>query len=314
LDELVSLREVLFSQVRRPIQFPEPDLSLDLESRRDSDLRTFKHLHQSSALHRENFCATSTIKHLYLIDAYLDLARTRNGYALYLVSRSMFELSAFLHEVRTRLIDAAAHAEDNWRQAGQEFFGTVVRARFATTREDYKVALREAGLSQDRLKPFNIMHCISRLAEDADNEDAEARYAKLCDFVHHNLASATTANAGSAEGDVAVSSGGGAMVMPGGGVFTQYQYPIPSQYEAALNDTAPQFLRDARACVRWLNEIPGSPFQRQLVEQFTGSRLGIPMLRPPLQRSGRQDVGRNEQCPCGSGKKSKRCCGAPPPL
>jgi hypothetical protein len=247
-----------------------------------------------------------------LIDVYLDLARSQNGFALYLVSRSMFELSAFLHEVCMRLGDAAARAEENWRQAGQQFFGTVVRARFATTREDYKVLLGEVGLSQDRLKPFNVMHCVRRLADDAENEDAEDRYATLCDFVHHNLASATTANAGSSEGRVAVSSGGGAFVMPSGGTFTEYRYPIPSKYEAALEDTAPGFLRDARACIRWINEVPQSPYPPQLVEKFTGSKLGLSVLRPPVRHSSRQDVGRNELCPCGSGMKYKRCCGASP--
>ena len=312
LEELASLRERLFVQVSRPIQFPETALILDLDSRRDSEVRTFKHLHQSSLFHRENFCAASQIKHLSLLDAYLDLARSRNGLALYIVSRSMFELSAFLYEVRTRLVTAAAHAEENWREAGQMFFGNVVRARFATTREDYKALLREGGVSSDRLKPFNVMHCIQRLAEDGDNGDAVERYAKLCDFVHHNLASATTANAGSAEANVARSSGGGAIVMPGGGTITQYQYPIPSKYELALDETAPGYLHDALACVQWVNEIPASPYSTAMVAQFTGTRLGIPMLRPPVQHARPQVAGRNEPCPCGSGRKYKHCCGASP--
>jgi preprotein translocase subunit SecA len=29
----------------------------------------------------------------------------------------------------------------------------------------------------------------------------------------------------------------------------------------------------------------------------------------PVRREGRK-IGRNEPCPCGSGKKYKRCCGA----
>ena len=28
--------------------------------------------------------------------------------------------------------------------------------------------------------------------------------------------------------------------------------------------------------------------------------------------NARFKVGRNEECPCGSGKKFKKCCGAPP--
>jgi hypothetical protein len=271
----------------------------------------FKHLHQSSLLHREHLCRASQIKHLYLVDAYLDLAKSQNGLALYIVARTMFELSAFLHEVRARLVEAAERAGENWREAGQMFFGIAVRARFATTREDYKALLHEAGFPQERIKPFNVMSCVRSLAQHVDNEDAEDRYAFLCDFVHHNMASATTANSGSGQAEVALSSGGGAIIMPGGGTITQYEYPIPSKFARALEDTGHGFLRDALACVRWINEIPESPYTPQMVKHFTGTRLGAPMLRPPDQRSHSEKIGRNEPCPCGSGMKYKRCCGFP---
>jgi hypothetical protein len=281
------LRERLLPQVESPIQFPEPSLLLDLESRRNSELRMFKYLHQQSVLHREHFCAASAIKQLSLIDAYLALAAGQNGLGLYIVARSMFELSAFLHEVRTRLVKAAARAGESWLESGRMFFGIAVRARFSTTREDYKAMLRQAGVSEERLKPFHVMDCIRGLAKDADNGDAQARYDFLCDFVHHNLASATTANAGSAEAGMAVSSGGGAVIIPGGGTITQYEYPIPSKFVAALENTGPGFLRDAQACVRWINETPGSPYPPEMVERITGTTLGFPMLRPPRQHARR---------------------------
>ena len=96
------------------------------------------------------------------------------------------------------------------------------------------------------------------------------------------------------------------MVRPGGGTITQYEYPLPSKYALALNETAPGLLRDAHAVIEWINRIPASAYQPKLVEQFTGSLLGVPMLRPPTART----PGRNEQCPCGSGLKFKRCCGS----
>jgi hypothetical protein len=311
IEELAVLRGRLFPQVERPIQWPEPALVLDLESRRDSELRSFKHLHQVCVLHREHFWA-GQIKHLSLIDAYLDLAGSQNGLALYIIARSMFELSAFFHAVRSRLIEASEHAEVNWREAGQMFFAAVVRARFATTREDYKTLLRdEARVSPKRLDPFNVMHCIRGLAQDAENNDAEARYAFLCDFVHHNLASATTANAGSAEVDVASSSGAGMAIMPHRGAITQYEYPLPDKYVRALDDTCPGFLRDALSCVRWLNETPAGPYPPQLVEQMTGAPLGLTVLEPLPEPSRPKGSERNQPCPCGSGIKYKRCCAAP---
>jgi hypothetical protein len=291
------------------IQWPEPALVLDLESRRGSELRTFKYLHQSCLLHREHFWATNQIKHLSLIDAYLDLADSQNGLALYIVARSMFELGAFLHQVQSRLREATDRAAENWSEAGQMFFGTIVRARFATTREDYKTLLRdEAGVSPKRLEPFNIMHCIRGLANDTDNEDAGARYAFLCDFVHHNLASASTANAGSAVVDRAVASGGGMLVMPGSGPITQYEYPLRSKFARALDDTGPGFLHDALACARWLNEMPAGPYPPLLVEQMTGTPLGVTELRSRADRPRHKGSERNQPCPCGSGMKYKRCC------
>ncbi|MDD5596258.1 MAG: SEC-C metal-binding domain-containing protein [Candidatus Omnitrophica bacterium] len=31
--------------------------------------------------------------------------------------------------------------------------------------------------------------------------------------------------------------------------------------------------------------------------------------KPPAQRTAEAKVGRNDPCPCGSGKKYKKCCG-----
>jgi SWIM/SEC-C metal-binding protein len=33
------------------------------------------------------------------------------------------------------------------------------------------------------------------------------------------------------------------------------------------------------------------------------------LLNPPKPKTAEKKVGRNEPCPCGSGKKYKRCCG-----
>ena len=84
LEELELLRAQLFLQVCQPIQLPEPepDPVLDLGSKRGSEVRMFKLLYQQSLLHRENFASATQIKHLYLIDAYLDLAKSQNGLAL----------------------------------------------------------------------------------------------------------------------------------------------------------------------------------------------------------------------------------------
>lgn len=308
LSEIQALRARLFAQVSTPIQLPEAGFVLDLASRSGSAERTFKHLHQMSLLHRENFCAGAVVKHLLIVDAYLALVGSENALGLYSIARSMLEFNAFLHEVRDRLVAAAERSVGDWAGAGQAFFGLLVRARFGTTNPDHHELLRREGVPADRLKPFNVMHSIRQLGSHPDYSDAEARYATLCDFVHHNLGSATLANAGSATAEFARLGRGGA-VMAGGGTLTQYEYPLPTKFGAALDATAHGFLNDAQACIRWINDIPPSPYSAEQTEKFTGSRLGVSVLRSPsVERLPRQP-GRNEACPCGSGVKFKRCCG-----
>jgi len=57
--------------------------------------------------------------------------------------------------------------------------------------------------------------------------------------------------------------------------------------------------RFQRLAKRWEREYPYSDIQ---AEDGTGGRL------PDFKVGGK--VGRNRPCPCGSGKKYKRCCGA----
>jgi uncharacterized protein YecA (UPF0149 family) len=40
-----------------------------------------------------------------------------------------------------------------------------------------------------------------------------------------------------------------------------------------------------------------------------GAQVSAAASSLPIQRSGAK-VGRNDPCPCGSGKKYKKCCGA----
>ncbi len=310
LDEIVALRERLLPQVCQPIQFPEPSLKLNLESRADSQERMFKHVHQSCLLHRENFCVGSQIKHLYLLDAYIGMARQENSLGVYMAARSMLEFNAFLHHVSVQLQEATAAAAGSWLDGGRQFFAIIVRARFATSRSDYKALLETAGLDKVNSMPWRIGTCIQSLERETDFKDAGARYGTLCDYVHHNLGSATTANAGSAEADAALASGGGMLLMSKPGTVTQYQYPVPFKATIGIGITAAGFLQDANGCVRWLNEMPGSPYSSEVVQTFTGNSLGFANVRAGGRRtpSNLPKVSRNDPCPCGSGRKFKKCC------
>ena len=71
-----------------------------------------------------------------------------------------------------------------------------------------------------------------------------------------------------------------------------------------------------------VKELEGDPQGLLLfaLEKLTGKKAAdVPRAKPPLPASldltlprkpeGKQKVGRNDPCPCGSGKKFKMCCG-----
>lgn len=310
LKEILQLRERLVHQVSEKIQFPEPSMHLNLESRKGSEVRCFKHIHQSCIGHTWNFSAASKVKHLYLLDAYIDMAKAKNPLGIYMVARSTLEFSAFLHEVSTRLLEASVLAQQKWLDGGCKFFGIIVRARFATSDAEHKKLLSKEQVPADLLKPMNVKNCMQNLVKVPGLDNVIERYDKLCDFVHHNLGSASVANSGSAVADAACSSRGGMIFMKQAGPITQYEYPIPSKGQHALDDTSSSFLNDARQCVDWITMIPESPYSAEQIQHFTGSEFGMISLerivQPGLKTPAR--IQRNDLCPCGSGKKYKKCC------
>ena len=53
------------------------------------------------------------------------------------------------------------------------------------------------------------------------------------------------------------------------------------------------------------NELPSEAMRFDLLKQLAD----IQALRIPSRRSSKKARGRERSCPCGSGKKYKRCCG-----
>lgn len=280
LTQLAALRDSLVDEVGRPIQWPEPSMVLNLAARAGSELRIFKHIHQSCALHRENFVSGNQIKHLYLIDGFLSLATAENPVAIYSVARTMLELSAFLHEVARRLQEVVLRIDSqNWRPLGEKYFGLLIRARFATTNPEFRSMLGAQGVAAARLKPFSITNCIEGLASEPEHTDAETRYNGLCDFVHHNLSSLTVSNSGSGVVDVVRTAGGGELRHPDGSLsVTQYEYPVQGKADRAIEALAADFVRDARACIGWMNMVPSSPFPDQMIVAVTGNPTGLERL------------------------------------
>lgn len=282
LEEITVMRDALVGQVSASLELPAPDVVLDLGSRRGDDRRMAAHLHQMCALHRANYAQATKIKHLYLVEAFLQLVASENPVALHAMARSMFELSALTHEVQSRLADTTRNCTPTtWKPMGEKFFGIVVRARFGTTNPEHRTLLINQGISSKRLEPFNVTHCIEGLAAEAGQTDALERYDILCDFVHHNLGSSSMANSGSGVADAARSAGGGMIRSHGPMTIVRYEYPVRGQSSRVLDAVAPGFLRDATACINWMNATPESPFSSGLLSLLLGNPIGVDVLRWP---------------------------------
>jgi hypothetical protein len=312
-DHLVALKSIhdkLAATFGPKFQLPEPSLTLDLDSRRGSERRLFNHLHQMCSMHGEAYRHGNGIKLTYLIDAYIGMVDRENPLGTYSAARVLLEFNAFLHEVRTKLRAKAERARSDWYGAGQEFFRILVQARYGTTNPKYREFLRGEGLSSSKLTPFHISDCIKGLSAEPEFAKMSSRYDVLCDFVHHNLSSQMAANAGGFIGTRAGLEGApGSIVMNKPAPIIQFQFPIPAKAARAVEDTASGAFADAQASLRWLNETPTTPYDEAELIRRTGSSNGF-QAQGDSSRPARNiaNVGRNEPCPCGSGKKLKHCC------
>lgn len=101
-------------------------------------------------------------------------------------------------------------------------------------------------------------------------------------------------------------------------VTARIQQEVPSL--AGLGELLPKnraelygFLAVVLAAIQLLAQAPPSPQQSPVTVNVTQVINQAAQQSPrPASESGKpkQKVGRNEQCPCGSGKKYKKCCGA----
>jgi hypothetical protein len=79
-------------------------------------------------------------------------------------------------------------------------------------------------------------------------------------------------------------------------------HPMDDPTRAAIRQVAHEILKSLKAGYTKKPKLTGLAI-------FTGATAKITDNPSPQVNSTRKKVGRNELCPCGSGKKYKRCCG-----
>ena len=78
------------------------------------------------------------------------------------------------------------------------------------------------------------------------------------------------------------------------GPIVRYEFPATFRGQEAIAGTAHRVLDNARGAIDAINRIPESPFTVDELIQLTGSRLGLPELRPPEASMRPRHVGRND--------------------
>lgn len=63
---------------------------------------------------------------------------------------------------------------------------------------------------------------------------------------------------------------------------------------------------------KWMNAVPNA--LADIHAYWLEHRSNPPSRSPSVPVRREHNVGRNAPCPCGSGKKFKKCCGTPPTL
>jgi len=78
----------------------------------------------------------------------------------------------------------------------------------------------------------------------------------------------------------------------------------PKQIKGVFRTASQQYLHPEAS-----RFAPPAPTEESAVSQPHGFSPPRPVSKPPVQQASSEKVGRNDPCPCGSGRKYKKCCG-----
>lgn len=307
LQRIGDLQEKLKHQLSKPIELPETATKIDYGFRLNDKVGMFRYLHQTNLVHIGHFKSANLVKLAELSDGYLSMISQRNAAGINLFSRSALELTAFLYDVKERLVAITNKDDSDWRAKGEEFFSTIVRARFGTTNPNVLKEI-QSDVSKKNLDPINIKKSIAELL-NSEHKDIALEYDILCDFVHHNYSSTTISSQGYRHSNTAT-FGNSIFVTSRDALVISYGYPSGGGVEGCIERTAELFGKCIKTCMDIIGQIPEFTFSKEKILEMTGNEFGmrVETVSNPTMFKLNKNVGRNEKCPCGSGKKFKYCC------
>lgn len=255
------------------------------------------------------------LKLLHTIDGYLSAVDAKNPVSTFLLARYLLELVATVSEIDFLLEGCAEQDIDEWKLRAANFLSVLYRARHSTSHDEFKAALIKNGFSEEHLAPIKMKNAIKRLATREGFSGAHWAYRMLSNMCHHNgsghkmfAESVRLTNAiASRRGDLLVARRKTAAIT--------LNYPSERFASNALGITARVASWSAHSADRIIADLRESPFDDFELRTISKNRIKsvAQCLDPAFTEREKETpkVGRNEPCPCGSGKKYKICCGKP---
>lgn len=314
LMALRQFRTELAAAVPNTAQFFEPNQKLEIEARKDR-VRKLKYMNQTSMMQSLLLKHELTLKLLVVLDGYILAVENRNAILTFLSARYLLELLATVTSLLRELEAAKRIDVRDWEGRGRTFLAAICRGRYGASDPKIVQFLKSVGVSASSIQPFNITRAIKSLGEEVSFSTAVADYDYFSNICHHNGSAHQLFQTSMRETTSVITPFGSTIVTATPSLAVTLEYPLDKAFHAA-------FINSVGAVHAWgiavkdrIAVIPDVPFSETECRDLTGGALAswatmlLPPARSPQPSSLRAiKVGRNDPCPCGSGKKYKRCC------
>jgi SEC-C motif len=318
LEELRKLQEQISKLHKKPYELFDFGLLEDhLESEKTIEGKLDR-LTRVCAWNALALKAEFKLKLLYTIDGYLSAVDAKNPVSTFLLARYLLELVATVSAIDIGFQNVSYVNFRDWLKRGRGFIAMLYRARHSTSDEKFKsisvgksksIVITERGISAVLVQPIRISTAIRGLTSRPGFESAVSTYDSLFNMCHHNGSGHKMLAENIRETDMVVGPNGAAFLMRGKVAAMTLAYPASHFASQSLARTARVAWWSAHCANKMIDKLPIGPFSIKELSTLTDRRLTSVQLSDWDQMAKARKIGRNDPCPCGSGKKYKGCCG-----